>query len=863
MIGTKIGRFLILEQVGRGGMGTVWKARDELLGRMVAVKVLDKTLPDARGARSGFRREAEIAARLEHPSIVPVYDAGEFEGSAYLVMKLIEGETLARFVERRLPQPADVLRVAASATDALGYAHSRGVIHRDITPRNIMLTDGDGVYVLDFGLARIAGASASSSGHIVGTPAYLAPETVRGLATDARSDIYGLGVVMYEALTGTLPFAGERPEVFCYNILNSTVEPPSRLRPELGPDLDALVMRMLSRDPAGRPASAQELGAELSHLRSPSGLIGEQRAPRRRGARGVAPAGPATSSTAGSDGAPPALDGGFAERVSSRRANPYLAVLPIETPGVDDADPERRQLLRGLAEAARAGLSAIERLHILASEIGPDADEEPKRFARRVGANLLLRCTARFSGMTVRIVFALLDPERAVRIGGGSVDGSLTQPFELEDRLVGAVREALGFPASADAEGWRARPRDPAAQERFAQAMAYLRRFDHEPSIDSAIKQLEGLLTTEGESAAVHAALTRAYLHRYRQSKERIWESRAAQACERAQKLAPHAPEVMLAVGELLDCAGRHAEALVEFDHALAVKPDFYEGHLAKARALEGARRISEAEASCRRAISLRPGDWRGYHILGLVLFNHGRYPEAEGPWRKVMELTPDNASAHRNLGSALYQLERYDEALSALRQSNEIKPNAMAFYNLGTVLFNLDRYGECVDAFEKAVALTPADPWTWGNLGNACRRIPGQEKRMRHALETAIALMKERLDRGPGEGEDWARLAGWLANLERRDEAERAIRRALELSPENVLCMVEAGLTMLRIGTRAEAIEWLRRAVRSGYSIDRLRRSPDLRALAEDAEFQSILEEGSRTRGAGVVSEVHQGRPS
>jgi len=740
---------------------------------------------------------------------------------------------------------------------ALGYAHARGVIHRDVTSRNIMLSKSGATYVLDFGLARVPGRTESSSGHVAGTAPYLAPETLRGQGSDARSDIYSLGVVLYESLAGTRPFHGESIEVLQYECLNALIDPPSRLRPEVGEEIDALVMRMLSRDPAERHTNADELASDL--MRQHAALAN----PVHGGA--VAESIQSTSmpelTTGGAAG--PSTDGVLVDRIVSGRARAYLAVLPIEAPGIEDPDGERRRLLDQIAEAARAGLAHLERVHVVGVDVSPDTDELLRVFARRVGANLVLRSTARLSGTAVRITFALVDPEQGQQVAGGTVDGSLLQPFELEDRLIAAVRESLGFPATADDSGWRARPRDPAAQERFALALAYLKRFDQEASIDGAITLLEGLLATEGESAAVHAALARACLHKYRHNRQRVWETRAEQSCDRAMKIDPYAPEVLLAMGELHTTAGRFSEALVELDHALALRPDFYEAHLGRARALDGAGRATEAEESCRRAIAHRPGDWRGYHTLALVLFRHGRYAEALGPWRRVAKLTPDNAGAQRNLGSALYHLDRYNEAVTAFRRANDIRPDVLAFFNLGTVLFRLERFEECVIEMKKAAALAPSDPRTWGNLGNACRHIPGHEAQMKEALERATGLMRERLDRDPGEGEDWARLAGWLACLGKRDEAEQAIRHALEISPDDVHCMVMAGHTLLELGSKAEALGWLKRAVESGYGVDSLRRDPELRALAGDTEFERVLEHGSGSQGAEPSTPTHEERPS
>jgi tetratricopeptide (TPR) repeat protein len=844
MFGRKIARFRLVEELGRGGMGSVWKARDELLGRMVAVKVLADALAGDEAARRGFRRTAEIAARLDHPAIVPVYEAGEFEDLSFLVMKLVDGETLERFMRRRLPPPMDLLRVARTVAEALAYAHGEGVIHRDITPRNIMVTPA-GACVLDFGLARVADATASSTGHVAGTPAYLAPERLAGRAAEARSDLYALGVVMYEALTGTRPFHGETTEALYYNIVAGAVARPRHLRPELDLATEALILSLLSRDPEGRPAAAQDVVAELIGILALPARVMPAPAAIPLAADAAAGEGPDTHAV------------GLADRLASGRTRTYLLVLPIDAL---ENEPAHARVLHGLGDAIRAGLADLGHLHVVPG--GADVKSGDLRTrARRAGANLVLRSAARFAGTVVRVSFTLVDPETGAEMAGGRVDGSSLEAFQLEDRWVAAVREALALPAESSSRH-PARPRDPVANERLSLARSYLNRFDNEASIDGAISILETLRENEEESAAVNAALTRAYVYKYQLTRQRQWEARAAQACERATRLAPAAVEVQLAEGELHTVAGRYREALTRLNEAITTDAGCYELHVARARALDGLGHYPEAEAACRRALSLRPDDWRGHHILGKILCRRGDFAEAMAPWRRVTELTPDNAIGHLNLGVALFNIDRFDDALIALRRASEIRPHGMAYDNLGTALFHLGRYEESIEAFEKAVALSPADPWTWGNLGNACRRVPGRAARMNEALERAVALTKERFDREPGEGQDWSRLAGWLANLGRTEDAEQALQRALERSPDDVTCMVAAGLTLMRLGRRDEAIEWVRRAVERGYSLEFLRRSPDLHELLEEEAVRRLLEGGSMESSPGKTRDSSNGRP-
>jgi tetratricopeptide (TPR) repeat protein/predicted Ser/Thr protein kinase len=836
MIGRRIRRFEIVAPLGRGGMATVWEAHDSLLGRPVALKLLDAGLAENPKSRRRFHNEATIAASLDHPAIAPVYEAGEQDDLVFLVMKRIEGTTLADRQRERLLPVDEALRIAAAVAGALAYAHGRSVVHRDISPRNIMIGHDGRVYVLDFGLARVPGPHDTTSGTIVGTPAYIAPEILLGAEADARSDLYSLGVVLHEALTGSTPFAGVRVEVQAYEALHTAVAPPSRMRPEIGAGLDALVLRLLDRDPAKRFTSAADLVTALKGQREPGAADGA--APREGPGAG-------TTGGAGTGDARPE-HGGIASRWAAGRAQAYVAVTPIEATESTPDDRRIVSLLEQLASAARAGLARADRVHVLASDAKARPGEDTRMFARRVGANLVLHAAARTTGEVVRVTFSFVDPEAGVIVAGGTVEGSRLAPFELEDRYLAALTRALA-PGHAAEAAPGSRPRDPAADERFAQALSYLQRFDNEASLDGAIARLEGLITSEGESAIVLAALARACLHRYRLTSERTWESRAVQACDRARELEPDAPDVLLALGELHVAAGRHVEGLDALERALVGRPDLYEAQLARATALDGLGRTAEAEACCRRAIEARPDDWRGHHTLGLVLFRRGRYAEAAAPWQRVVELVPDHAGGHRNLGSALANLDQHDAALEAYRRSIAIRPNAMALANTGALLYYMGRHREAVEALERAVALNPSNARAWGNLGNACHHVAGLEVRAREALEHAVALVRERLDRAPGTGEDWSLLAGWLANLGHVEDARRATSRALAMSPDDVHCMVESAEVLLQLGERAESLTWLRRAVESGYGVELLRRSLELRVLEGDPEYERILEQGSR----------------
>ena len=281
MIGQTFGRYRIVESLGEGGMGTVWKAEDDLLGRSVALKLLASRLADSGSARARLLREARAAGALDHPGIGTVYDAGEQDGEIFVAMRLVDGGTVAdRIQSLGALGLLDATRIAANAADALGHAHARGILHRDVSARNLMLTKDGQVVVVDFGLALAEGTSRlTQSGTTVGTAYYMAPEIVVGKQPDRRSDIYSLGAVLYEMLTGSPPFEGEHLQTVLYAAVNTPAVAPSAKRGGIPEELDRIVLKTLSKTPEDRYASMEEMRDDLETLAQSNNLIEEETAP--------------------------------------------------------------------------------------------------------------------------------------------------------------------------------------------------------------------------------------------------------------------------------------------------------------------------------------------------------------------------------------------------------------------------------------------------------------------------------------------------------------------------------------------------------------------------------------------------------
>ncbi|MEN3341777.1 MAG: eukaryotic-like serine/threonine-protein kinase [Actinomycetota bacterium] len=268
LIGTLYdGRYQVVRKLGAGGMANVYLAEDQELGRRVAIKILNDRHANDDQFVERFRREAKNAAALSHPNIVSIYDRGEAEGSYYIAMEYLDGRSLKELIVSRGPAPVGVaVEYARQILSALRFAHRHGIVHRDIKPHNV-LVDGEGrVKVTDFGIARAGASQMTEAGSIVGTAQYLSPEQARGSGVDQRSDLYSLGVVLYELLTGTVPFTGDTPVEIAMKHLSQVPEPPSTRRPDLPREIDLVVMRALAKDPNERYQSAEEMEADLARV---------------------------------------------------------------------------------------------------------------------------------------------------------------------------------------------------------------------------------------------------------------------------------------------------------------------------------------------------------------------------------------------------------------------------------------------------------------------------------------------------------------------------------------------------------------------------------------------------------------------
>ena len=434
MIGETVSRYLILEKLGGGGMGVVYKAEDTTLGRRVALKFLPEQLSEDRLALERFKREARTASSLDHPNICTIYDIGEHEGKPFIVMQLMEGQTLKYFISSKPIKIDELLDMALQVADGLEAAHAEGIIHRDIKPANIFVTKRGQTKILDFGLAKLAreqvgdaAAAASlptaiaderltSPGMAMGTVAYMSPEQVRGEEVDVRTDLFSFGVVLYEMATGQQAFTGNTSGVVLEATLNRAPPSPLRLNPEIPPRLEGIIQKMLEKDRNLRYQSTADLRADLVRLRR------DQMSPPTT--RGEAPHAPWRAGTA-------------PEPIKS------LAVLPLENLG---RNPEQEYFVDGMTDALITDLAKIGSFRVISRTSimrYKGAHKSLPDVARELNVDNVVEGSVLHAGGRVRITAQLIHAATDQHLWAESYERKLEDVFALHSEVAQAIAQQI------------------------------------------------------------------------------------------------------------------------------------------------------------------------------------------------------------------------------------------------------------------------------------------------------------------------------------------------------------------------------------------------------------------------------------
>jgi len=849
VIGRTVSHYRILERLGGGGMGVVYRAQDIRLDRTVALKFLPMEWCQESLLRERFTREARAASTLDHPHICTVFDIGETpEGQLFIAMAYCPGETLKERILRG-PMPIDeAIGIAIQIGEALEAAHAGGTVHRDIKPANILITDRDQVKIVDFGLAKLAGeATVTRQGSVIGTPAYMSPEQATGDEADGRSDLWALGAVLYEMVTGRRAFAADHEQAILLAITTSDPTPIDNLRSEVPAEVQRIIRRCLKRNPRERYQTSGELGADLKRFRgdpTPAEIVTQTlpSAPRARRRwslkHRVLPVVAALAAVVLVATLYPTLN---------RSETRHLLVLPFNCPGTDS---ETDLLCAGLLDTVTAKLTEMRRFGSSLSVV-PVSEVRGRRvisadMAHRIfGVDLVVTGSVLREEASIRIPIELVDATQLRQIRSRTITADNTTDFVLQDRVVAALEEMLdlefgaaerqaltvGGTSNAEAAGL------------FLEARGHAGKTPTEVHLTRAMSLYREALEIDPEYADAMVQLADACDQRYQLKEDSIWLEHGARYAQRAVALAPDLPAAQFAAGRFDLQVSMYESAIEHLQRAIALDPLRLDAYMYLAQAYEAVGEPDLADTAVERAIRTGPEDWQTYYDLGKFFYDRHEWEQAAGYFREVVRLLPESSVGYTGLGSALFYLGNREQAREALERGIAIGSGYEGYNNLGTLEFYDGRFAEAAELYKRALEMDDSDNMVWLGLAEARKFGGSAPERIREAYQQATDLVSRRLETEPGDLGLLIKLAGLKLQLDQRAEAEEIIEslRMEEVTAPNMMFSLAEIFEVL--GQRDEALAWIERSLKAGFPLDVIEDYAAFAALCADSRFGLLAE--------------------
>ena len=749
--GDMLGPYRVVASLGAGGMGEVWRAEDTRLGRPVALKFISAKVRQDSRALARFEREARAAAALNHPNICTIYDVGEHQGHSYIVMELLEGKTLNEQIAGAPLALDELLNLSIQIAAALDAAHHRGIIHRDIKPGNVFVTEGGPLKVLDFGLAKLTapgvgqpGAtshpdSSTHDGQLtipgmpLGTIAYMSPEQVRGEPLDARADLFSFGALLYEMATGQQAFTGATAAVIFDAILNRRPADPLLLNPQLPRELARILDKSLEKDPQQRYQSAAEVRADLERLKreaeTPSFAVAAASPPPERAAMRTSPlqnrvivfaAAALIAILAVLLGLNVA---GLRDRISAtvgaRRTVPLpkiesLAVLPLENLS---GNPEQDYLVDGMTEALIAELGKISALRVISRSSVMQYKQTKKtlpQIGRELNVDALVEGSVLRAGPRVRVTAQLIEAASDHHLWAESYERDFRDILALQSDVAKSIAREIRITVTPEEQTRMAGARqvDPEAHELYLKGRYF---FERPPDgLLKAVPYFLDAIEKDPTYARAYAGLSRSYI------RQGNWNLRApTEVYAKAQAAASKALE--------LDAS------LAETRHALGEIKLVYD------------RDWPGTEREFRRAIELNPGYSPARVQYSWFLSLMRRHDEAVAQAQRAVELNPLAVVENRELGEALYTARRYDEAIAQDRNTLELHPNdVLTRIYLMWAYYMKGRYEDALGELQRSLALRGASEEVTAAIGQAFQK-EGIEGALRWNLKLLHEQSKQR----------------------------------------------------------------------------------------------------------------------
>ncbi len=867
MIGQTISHYKIIEKLGEGGMGVVYKAEDTKLKRTVTLKFIKTQAMEATEEKTRFVREAQATAALDHPNICTVYEIDEVEGKTFIAMAYIKGQSLNDKVRSAPLRLEEVLDIGMQVAQGLQEAHEKGVFHRDIKSSNIMVTDKGQAKIMDFGIAKLTGGTEiTKPAAFMGTVAYMSPEQASAKPLDHRTDIWSLGVVLYEMLTGQVPFKGEHEQVILHSILNKSPEPITSLRSGVPLELEAIVNKCLEKDSSERYQTSADLIADLKRLN-----------------RDMTTGETAMAAATATYPTPTATLPRPFPRLMRRIALPIgavililvfllvlpstrkvvqnwlgfeiipteksLAILPLTVVG---GDADEQAFCDGLVENLTSKLTQLEqfqrRLFVLPSiDVRQFEITSPSEAERVFRVSLAVKGSFKRIGDMFSLTLKLVDTKTQRELKSQIMTDHIANIITLQEGAIFKLVEMLGVELRPQIRSilTAGGATIPGAFESYLQGLGYIIRGEEDENLETAINLFKRAIEQDPHYALAHAGLGKAYWRKYELTKNSELLEKARSSCTKAIEISDRLASVHVILGIIYREAGQYEDAIKEFQQALLIDPVSFDALQELAEVYENLGRLEKAEEMYKEAIKLKPSYWRGYSTLGYYYYIYGCNVEAEKMYRRSIVLMTENVLDYNNLVAIYYLLGQNDKAEAMLEKSIEIKPSSDAYSNLGTIYFMQRRYADALAMYEEAIELGGGEDThvIWANLADIYRYVPGYSEKAPEAYKHAIQLAEKELEIKPGDAQLRSSLAVFYAKAGDSKNALAEISEARRLAPNDVPILLDCVLIFEIVNQRDQAIQALQEYIERGGSIKQVRDHPDLSGLRADPRYQKLVE--------------------
>ncbi len=849
-----LAHFEVLDVLGQGGMGMVYHAKDKILGRDVALKMLRPVAANNHNTEA-LLDEARMASKLNHPNIVTIYDVARAENSNYIVMEWVDGKSLDELIpEEGLPLTT-AIAYACQIAEGLSSAHQKYIIHRDIKPQNIMLSEQNTLKILDFGIAGLVEHMADTSAPenstditnnkttpSAGTPSYMSPEQAQGLNLDQRSDIFSFGLVLYQMLTGKRAFVGNNATNVKQAICQGDYTPAQVHQPELPQNVLQLLDKMLATAKDQRWQSSAELSSALNEIHHEL-TYSKNWWQRQHGITRVAVLLPFILGLGWSvkDILFPASTQQLIEQQLSEATK--VAILPFDN---ISGDPTLQLFGDGLAVNLSTDLTKVaseigDSWIVPSTEISRMKEVTPKAVADKYGVELILTGSMQHMGSTRLVVLNLLDAQSGQQLKTTELNIDADDLFAGHASIRAKTMELLDWPMSEsltalfDAE----RPELDGAYKHYIEGRGHLYRFDQAGNADKALTAFQQAIEMESNYENAIVGLAEVQLRKFHKTGEPNWLDNMASTINKLKAVNPINTNINFLSAELAMKKGQYDEAVSLYESSINSNADHVLAKIGLAKALTKLGSTDQAEKLYQEISVSEPNNWRVISGFGIFYFQTNNYIGALEQFRKLSVMSPNNDLGVRNMAAAYYALDDIDNAIKFTREAIEINPSDVAFSNLGTMLFYVKKYKEAIVAYKKAVELRETNYIYWGNLADAYKLIDDQRNVKTYLVAADLAL--EALELNPNDVSLKADIAYYYANT---DRVETAVMYAKQISNNNSATdnfMVATAYDVMK--DTDMALFHLEIAIEKKYPVEEIMNTPLLSHVKKDDRYTTILE--------------------